>query len=65
MRLTDLHATWSKLTCYVLELGASSVLLMSVLLLFLNYNDLSALLGNAMGKMTLLLMLSILILVSI
>jgi diguanylate cyclase len=65
VRLTDLHATWPKLTRYVLELGASSVLLVSVLLLFLNHNSLSALLGGAMGKMTLLLMLGILILISI
>ncbi len=65
VRLTDLHTTWPKLTRYVLEFGASSVLLMSVLLLFLNHNNLSALLASAMGNMTLLLMLGILILVSI
>jgi diguanylate cyclase (GGDEF)-like protein len=65
VRLTDLHATWPKLSRYGLELGASGVLLMSVLMLFINHNELSALLGSTMASMTLLLMLGVLILVSI
>jgi diguanylate cyclase len=65
VRLTDLYATWPKLSRYGLELGASGVLLMSVLMLFLDHNNLSALLGSLMARMTLLLMLGILILVSI
>jgi diguanylate cyclase (GGDEF)-like protein len=65
VRLTDLNTTWPKLTRYGLEFGAIVVLLMSVLMLFLNHNELSALLGSAMARMTLLLMLGILTLVSI
>ena len=65
VRLTDLHATWPKSTRYILELGAVCVLLISVLLLFLDHNDLSVLLGSVMARITLLLMLGILTLVSI
>lgn len=65
VRLTDIDSTWPKLTRYGLELGASGVLLVSVLMLFLDHNKLSALLGDTMARMTLLLMLGILILVSI
>jgi diguanylate cyclase len=65
VRLTDLNTTWPKLTRYGLEFGAAVVLLMSVLMLFLNHNELSALLGSAMARVTLLLMLGILTLVSI
>jgi diguanylate cyclase len=65
VRLTDLNTTWPKLTRYGLEFGAIVVLLMSVLMLFLNHSELSALLGSAMARVTLLLMLGILTLVSI
>lgn len=65
VRLTELQSAWPKLTRYGLELGASGVLLMSVLMLFLDHNNLSGLIGNTMARMTLLLMLGILILVSI
>jgi diguanylate cyclase (GGDEF)-like protein len=65
VRLTDLNSTWPKLTRYGLELGASSVLLMSLLMLFLNHNNLSSMLGSMMARMTLLIMLGILVLVGI
>lgn len=65
VRLTEIHATWPRLNRYGLELGASGVLLMSVLMLFLDHNNLSAWLGSTMARMTLLVMVGILTLVSI
>ena len=65
VRLTDLHSTWPRVTRYGLELGASSVLIMSVLMLFLEHNSLSSMIGSTMARMTLVVMLGILILVAI
>lgn len=65
VRLTDIDSKWPRVTRYGLELGASGVLLMSVILLFLDHNQLSAVLGIAMARVTLLLMFGILLLVAV
>jgi diguanylate cyclase (GGDEF)-like protein len=65
VRLTDLGLAWPKLTRYGLELGASCVLLISMLMLFIPHNNFSAVLGSIMARMTMLIMLAIFTLVSI
>ncbi|WP_239024092.1 sensor domain-containing diguanylate cyclase [Paraglaciecola marina] len=65
VRLTDLKKEWPKVTRYFLEPGGVLVLLMSVMMLQLDHNALSAYLGQGMSKLTLALMLCIFILVAV
>ena len=65
VRLTDLYLAWPKLSRYGLEAAATIVLLLSVVMLLLDHSHLSVLLGMAMARITLLLMLGIFVLVAI
>jgi diguanylate cyclase len=62
VRLTDLDLAWPRVSRYVLYWGATLVLLISISIGFFEHNALSALLGNVMGYLTLIIMLIILVL---
>ncbi|MFT2090171.1 diguanylate cyclase [Paraglaciecola sp. 2405UD69-4] len=65
VRLTDINQQWPRLTRYFLEPGGIAVLLMSIVMLLLDHNALSAYIGEAMSKLTLVLMLCIFSLVAL
>ncbi|MEP4299551.1 MAG: diguanylate cyclase, partial [Paraglaciecola sp.] len=65
VRLTDLKKEWPKVTRYFLEPSGVVVLLMSIMMLQLDHNALSAYLGQGMSKLTLALMLCIFMLVAV
>ena len=65
VRLTDLHLALPKTVKYGLQPSAALVFLISISIVFLEHHELSPILGDVMGKLTLLIMLIVLGLVTV
>lgn len=65
VRLTDLHLALPKTIKYGLQPSAALVFLISISIVFLEHHEVSAVLGDLMGKLTLVIMLTILGLVTV